>query len=83
MYFIQGENMATNKDDKTNSENRSLEEMNGKGHANLQVILKYIRDHIGNQDRDGHNYTGKTMLEQAAELLKKYCAGPRKVPRWE
>ena len=75
--------MATNKDDKTNSENRSLEEMNGKGHANLQVILKYIRDHIGNQDRDGHNYTGKTMLEQAAELLKKYCAGPRKVPRWE
>lgn len=83
MYFIQGENMATKKDGKTNSD-RPFKVMDGmlpepsKG-PDVKDVLKDILDN----DRHPSDYDWQVRIKKIAELLDIPCAGPRKVPRWE
>lgn len=83
MYFIQGENMATNKDDKTNSD-RPFKVMDGmlpepsKG-RDVKDVIKDILDN----DRHPSDYDWQVRIKKIAELLDIPCAGPRKPRPWD
>ncbi len=72
MILTQGEKMATNKDDKTNSKYRFLKEMDGMVSVNPGEGRQYDPD-----------YDRRVRIKKIAKLLEIPCAGPRKPLPWE
>jgi hypothetical protein len=72
VILTQGEKMATNKDDKTNSKYRFLKEMDGMVSVNPGEGRQYDPD-----------YDRRVRIKKIAKLLEIPCAGPRKPLPWE
>ena len=87
MYFIQGENMAKKKDDKTNFENKppreiidisgSLKDYGEK--ASEDLIDHILSDHQEHFEKYKRVYIGKSIIERIAELIKQYCTVPKPI----
>ena len=81
MYFIQGENMATKKDDKTLEDyKKDYLKDHLKGYdKQAPVDLDYILNHQEDIGKYKRVYIGKSIIERIAELIKDYRTVPKPI----